>query len=436
MWYQAQYADSRGWWRWVRWGGAVACGAAAVACFFLTAWIAVTCRPWAWGVYAENPYAHAAGGLAFLGAAWMLGDGYRRPRIVWVRGAGRVALLAAGLVFAWGAGEILLRAILIRQQEAQSLDRLRHLRDANRKLPVRSSHPMAYIIEPSDNGRLVYELRPGLDMEFGRKTLRTNRDGLRADREFAPGRKPGVVRVVTLGDSGMFGWNVNQGEEYPAVLQRVLDARGGGAQYEVINLAVPGYNTQLEVERLRARGLAYAPDVVVVGWCENDYQLPFFMLAKENFRRRDVSYLHLLLFDRPRFADAVTGIHFQDQRAFDAQGVTEELRAGAGAEGVRRALQDLKGLAETNGFRAIVFGPLRSNDIALVEAVGLPHYSTRRRIRSEDYPTEWAVHHMHPRPEGHRVLAEHLAEELAERGWLEPHGRLAGDEGEARDRTL
>ena len=66
------------------------------------------------------------------------------------------------------------------------------------------------------------------------------------------------MRIVGIGDSGMFGWNVEQGEDYLSVLRSNLTARANGVSYEVLNLGVPGYNTQIEVESLRSKGLAYA----------------------------------------------------------------------------------------------------------------------------------------------------------------------------------
>ena len=334
-------------------------------------------------------------------------------------------MTSAALAFACAEG--FLRAALLRHQQEQSIDRLKQLRETGRQLPIRSSHPMAFIIEPVNDDRLVYTLKPNLRTEFGRKILRTNAGGLRSDREFEPGRQPGVVRILGLGDSGMFGWNVDQGEEYPAVLQTLLDHRPAPPRYEVLNLAVPGYNTQLEVERLRQQGLAFAPDIVVVGWCENDYQLPFFMLQKENFRRRDLSFFHLLLFDRPRLADVVAGVRIEDHRTYHPDQVTEELRAGCGKDGVRQAFKDLRELADSNGFHALLFGPLKKTELALAEEAGLPCYNTLKEIPAGTYPEEWSVHFMHPRPEGHRVLAEKLAAELDRRGWLDdpgtqPHG--------------
>jgi hypothetical protein len=51
------------------------------------------------------------------------------------------------------------------------------------------------------------------------------------------------------------------------VLEERLAKEVPNERWEVLNMAVPGYNTAMEVETLKARGLAYEPDVVVVGYC-------------------------------------------------------------------------------------------------------------------------------------------------------------------------
>ncbi len=397
-------------------------GLVALACgfFLLTALMMRYGIPWAHIIYAEAPYQNFFIGVGLLLLAWVVGKGWRSPPAAWRAVFGKTAMLIVSLAISFAAGELLIRALLIRNQEQNSLDRLKQLRALGKKLPVRSSHPMAHIIEPSDHSRLVYELQPNLDMMFGHRVLRTNADGMRDDLNYSVEKPAGVIRIVGIGDSGMFGWGVHQGEEYMAVLRSNLNARAAGPRVEVMHVAVPGYNTQLEVESLRVKGLKYSPDIVVVGWCDNDFSLPFFMLQKENFRRRDVSYLHLLLFDRARFINLMAGAHFRDMRDFDRNQVAEELLAGEDVEGVRSAFRDLRGLAETNGFHVLVFGAMRPEAKALCREVGLPYYDIREQIPADRHPSEWAVHFMHPRAEGHAVLARYLEDELIRLGWIPP----------------
>jgi lysophospholipase L1-like esterase len=84
----------------------------------------------------------------------------------------------------------------------------------------------------------------------------------------APEKPAGVRRIALLGDSVAFGAGVAAGAELPAQLAARL--AGAAPPTEVLNLAVPGYDTLDEVAFLEAVGLPLAPDVVVLAYCIND----------------------------------------------------------------------------------------------------------------------------------------------------------------------
>jgi lysophospholipase L1-like esterase len=388
----------------------------AFGCFFLAAAILVRGTHWAHVIYAENPYAHVAGGLIFLGLADFVRRGYRTPWATVKKRAGQLTLLSISFGLSFLAAEISLRRLLTLRQQGNSLEALQH----RTRQPIRSTHPLGAIIQPSAWPSVIYELQPGLATNFGGRTLRTNMAGLREDRDYQMERMPRSVRMVGLGDSGMFGWNVDQGREYLAVLEHELNKRGDGIIYEVLNFAVPGYNTQLEAETLRHKALLYAPDIVIVGWCENDGQLPFFLLEKEDFTRTDVSFLHLLLSRRDDFRQIASGSTIKDLRSFQREKVSPDILSGTETEGLRRAFTDLKTMRDEHGFHLLVFGPMGRAVRELIAEVGLPVFNTREKIDRAAYPKEWAVHYMHPTEDGHRVLGEHLAVELTRLGWLEP----------------
>lgn len=353
-------------------------------------------------------YCAFAAGLFLREAAW-------RSRRAIVDLAGRMALLLFGLGASWLAAEAGLRIYLAQVQSRQSIARL----GAAGKQKIQSSHPLAAIVRLSADPDLFFELTPGLDMEFGHTRLRTNSRGMRQDTDYPEAKPPGVVRVVGIGDSGMFGWAVEQNENYMAVLETVLNARGDGSRYEILNLGVPGYNTQLEIQSLRSKGLAYEPDIVVVGWCDNDFQVPFFIPQQGQWTRLDTSLLYYLLFDRTRYADLALG-RVTDQRDFERERIPTFFRESGEIEGVRRAFEDLKGLAARHGFKVVVFGRMRDEAVEILREVGLPYFNTKERIPVGKYPEDYYVYFMHPRPGGHRALAEELTAELERLGWIPP----------------
>jgi lysophospholipase L1-like esterase len=412
------------WKRLLPWGlRLVAWGFFAVGsvCILLTTLIFLRGRPWAYIVYAERPISHLLGGIGALFAWYLLLYGIHNTRQNWKRFAGRVLLATFSLLLSLIVAELGLRMFYSARQKANSLDRLKTLRREGKPPPVRSTHPLAIIIQPSEYPKVVYELQPNLDMEFGNRLVRTNQQGIREDREYPAARAPNSVRIVGIGDSGMFGWNMEQNDDYMTVMETNLNNRHEGVLYEVLNMAVPGYNTQLEVETLRAKGLAYQPDVVIVGWCENDFSLPFFLLEKENYKRRDISFLYNLLFKRTvTFTEVAPGFTLHDQREYDKNKVTPELMTGTDEEGVRTALKDLRQMSEKTGFKVLVFGPMGSLIRQLCDQEKIPYASTYDMIPEGKYPKSYLLFYMHPSQDGHRVLAEYLERELDRRGWLVP----------------
>jgi lysophospholipase L1-like esterase len=110
------------------------------------------------------------------------------------------------------------------------------------------------------------ELAKGITWHFS-----SNSDGFRG-REFTP-KRPGVIRVVCIGDSSTFGWGVDDEYTYPALLEARLNAAGGGQQYEVFNLAVPGFTSRHGLGVLRHYALELEADFFVFSFGANDPRL-------------------------------------------------------------------------------------------------------------------------------------------------------------------
>lgn len=374
---------------------------------------------WTCGFYVGGPRLHLLGIVASFLGWYLFRHGVHNSRRDWLRFGGRAFLLSISLVLVIVASEIGIRAYFAARQNRESLDQLKHAHDRAGSRPFVSEHPLASIIRPSYDERVVYELIPNLDTDFGPVRVRTNKSGLREDRDYAIDRAPNTLRIVGIGDSGMFGWDVPQNEDYLSVLERALQSRAGDVSYEVLNFGVPGYNTRLEVELFRTTGLAYRPDIVIVGWVENDYSLPCFLLQKQNFKRRDVSYVYDLLFSRRRFVTLTPGISFRDMRKYDKDMLLPEIVSGTDAEGVRSAMRDLKAMSEEHHFKILVFGAMKEPTVKICRELDIPYCNTYDKI-PDTYPKTYLIYFMHPSPEGHSVLAQYLEKELVDRGWLKP----------------
>jgi hypothetical protein len=146
-------------------------------------------------------------------------------------------------------------------------------------------------IRISKNKKITYELVPGVrgHLEVGwpkDKLLSINRLGFRDDEEKSYAKDKGQFRIVGIGDSVMMGQGVDFKHTYGEVLENELNRksqeRGMDIKFEFINLAVHGYNTTMEVETFFQKGSQFNPDLVIISYVPNDFDLPNFIIKKEN----------------------------------------------------------------------------------------------------------------------------------------------------------
>ena len=107
-----------------------------------------------------------------------------------------------------------------------------------------------------------FELAKGVTFHFS-----SNSDGFRG-REFGP-KRPGVIRVVCIGDSSTFGWGVDDDYTYPHLLEKRLN-RPGGPEVEVFNLGIPGFTSRHGLGVLRHYAFDLDADYFVFSFGVND----------------------------------------------------------------------------------------------------------------------------------------------------------------------
>lgn len=117
-----------------------------------------------------------------------------------------------------------------------------------------------------DVGRL---LQPRLKHGKTRKgPVSSNRFGLR-ERDFAVPKPEGLLRVVILGDSFVFGAGVEPGERVGVHLERMLRRRSG-QEVEAIHVGMGSWNVLAETSYLRRNLGHFEPDLVVHVLVSND----------------------------------------------------------------------------------------------------------------------------------------------------------------------
>jgi hypothetical protein len=122
----------------------------------------------------------------------------------------------------------------------------------------------------SDPAR-IQRLSPGYRGWFGGVPVTINRLGFRDDREYALEKSPRTFRILVLGDSVTFGDGSVNEHTYPFLLELKLKAWRPDIDWQVWNAGVPGYNTSQELAHLLEEGPRFRPDLVVVGFFENDF---------------------------------------------------------------------------------------------------------------------------------------------------------------------
>ncbi len=301
------------------------------------------------------------------------------------------------------------------------------------------------IVWASRNPDIVYELRPGLDVTFAGQRMTTNSVGFR-DREYPPAKPAGVRRILGLGDSVMFGWGVADGEDYLSRVEERLAGEHPGEGWQVINMAVPGYNAVMEVETLHQKGLPYGPDLVVVGFCGNDLRLPNFLQEPDDLLALDRSYLFDFVRSRVGGADledpdaALTPLAV---RSPDRDVVPPRYAHMVGLSAYERSMRRLRETQVREGFEVVVLfypGPTKQVG-ALVRRLGFRMVSLATRVRGflrEHGGKEAGFallrlsrHDPHPSPVGHRLIADGLIAYLDQSGL---RARLAAPRAREEDK--
>jgi hypothetical protein len=117
----------------------------------------------------------------------------------------------------------------------------------------------------------VQRLAPGYRGWFAGVPVAINQLGLRDDREYLLEKSPRTFRILVLGDSVAFGHGSVYEHTYPFLLEQSLKKWRADIDWQVWNAAVPGYNTSQELAYLLEEGPRFQPDLVVVGFFENDF---------------------------------------------------------------------------------------------------------------------------------------------------------------------
>ena len=111
---------------------------------------------------------------------------------------------------------------------------------------------------------------PNYDGWFAGVPVHINNLGFRDPRDYSLAKGPHTFRIIVLGDSVTFGHGSVYEHTYPYLLEQKLKQWRADVDWQVWNLAVPGYNTSQELAHLLEVGPGFAPNLVIIGLFDND----------------------------------------------------------------------------------------------------------------------------------------------------------------------
>lgn len=320
------------------------------------------------------------------------------------------------------------------------------------------AHPnLVQIHRPSET--YDYELVPG-SSGFGKdgEFISINSWGMR-DNEVPKDGRPGVKRIAVIGDSFTFGMGVDLEDTYVKQLERQLGAQG--MSVEVLNFGVGGYNMWQYRLVLEQKVLDFNPDLIAVGFFLDDVEVsippyegdenwkPVNRYERKARGEIKVSYLWNLV----RNLNQLVETKYRHRRGYRyLQGISQRKQAVGPAhpdhtyykiqignmdESVYQRFRNaLSGLANVAGNRGIPLVALYIPDASQLHESERQHVNRFLReataeagIAMVDATTRFEVVpdpktlylfplDAHTSPEGHRIIAECIAEEILARDLL------------------
>lgn len=148
--------------------------------------------------------------------------------------------------------------------------------------------------KPFPNANMPFHHYSNSSGEYYGVEIATNSLGFR-DREISIEKNDSINRILFIGDSFTLGWGVPFDSTYSKVLEKKLNMPK--INYEVINSGIGNYNSIMEVELFKIKGLDLKPDIVILMYFVNDTEpVPKVSKSESSFIRN--SYLFAFLFDK------------------------------------------------------------------------------------------------------------------------------------------
>lgn len=149
----------------------------------------------------------------------------------------------------------------------------------------------AEIKKPLDDTDLPFHHFTSKRGQYYGVEIKTNSNGFR-DREYSLAKPEKMNRIIVLGDSVVLGWGVPFELTFSEILEKKLNAEE--ERFEVINLGTGNYNSIMQAELFKKKGLAFNPDLVILNYFVNDAE-PTPKISRASYLLRKNSYLYAFI---------------------------------------------------------------------------------------------------------------------------------------------
>lgn len=259
---------------------------------------------------------------------------------------------------------------------------------------------------------LLWDLRPNIHID----QLVTNSEGL-ADREYPHQRRPGLRRVVILGDSVTQGYGAKLGMSFEARLEDDLARHPvcpGQEAPEIINFGISGYKLTQLLDLIPSRARSFRPDAYVLALTQQsvggNWSNHLTMLIREG---RSLKY--------PFLADTVRQARVLPT---DPQRTMHAKLARFRVDLIHESIREIKQMAASDHADFLVLlvpTALPQRELRkifagipeILDSVGVPYVNLVGAFADVDVSTIRAgVRDIHPNTQGHALLVQALRSQL------------------------
>lgn len=180
---------------------------------------------------------------------------------------------------------------------------------------------------------LFWRFKPGITIggqspAEGSYSIPINSLGFRGEN-YDPKKYETYSRVLCLGDSCTFCWEVPVGKSYPEQLENLLRQKYPDKLVKVVNCGVPAYSSFQMLRLYKEYNDYFKPTIVVLWTCSNDASDAFLYPDKEKAAQQERFYFLRTLLLKSRFCSYLME-HYQRFRSkhLSPKAMAEKMRDG------------------------------------------------------------------------------------------------------------